>query len=187
MNTPRLCVHGDPAKVGVPVASYKPSRADLTHKVVALPLNSMWLFGVYGTPVGVHDCCLDSYFSISALPPLVYISKLNLLFQGPNQKTKHHSEEKILPNHNYQTLPLPLPPHNTTLTNHSPTMPNGFPAFRFDPTTAPRYIIKTTKSSSDAASCSTDSSQQSKETTKLSKNQYPTEQGMWLLSPLTTE
>lgn len=59
-------------------------------------------------------------------------------------------------------------------------MPNGFPAFRHDPTTAPRYIIKTAKTSSDTASQSTDSSQQSQESAKLLKNQGPTGQGMCL-------
>ncbi|KAF6238058.1 hypothetical protein HO173_003692 [Letharia columbiana] len=54
-------------------------------------------------------------------------------------------------------------------------MPNGFPAFRFDPTTAPRYLVKTAKTSSDTASCYTDSSLESTETAKLSKYQYPTE------------
>ena len=62
-------------------------------------------------------------------------------------------------------------------------MPNGFPAFRHDPTTAPRYIIKTAKTSPDTASTSTGSTQQSTETSKL---QQPTEQGVWLLWPMTT-
>ncbi|CAF9907918.1 hypothetical protein IMSHALPRED_006531 [Imshaugia aleurites] len=55
-------------------------------------------------------------------------------------------------------------------------MPNGFPAFRYDPTTAPRYLVKTnTQTSPVTASRYTDSPQQSTETAKLSKHQYPTE------------
>ncbi|CAF9939341.1 MAG: hypothetical protein ALECFALPRED_008074 [Alectoria fallacina] len=54
-------------------------------------------------------------------------------------------------------------------------MPNGFPAFRHDPTTAPRYLIVTTKASSDTASRYTDSSSENTESIKDSKYQYPTE------------
>ena len=57
-------------------------------------------------------------------------------------------------------------------------MPNGFPAFRHDPTTAPRYLIVTTKASSDTASRYTDSSSENTESIKDSKYQYPTERGM---------
>ncbi|KAL9076968.1 MAG: hypothetical protein Q9161_000601 [Pseudevernia consocians] len=57
-------------------------------------------------------------------------------------------------------------------------MPNGFPAFRFDPTTAPRYLIKTAKTPSDTVSLSTDSSQQSTETAKTSNYQDPTQRAL---------
>ena len=61
-------------------------------------------------------------------------------------------------------------------------MPNGFPAFRYDPTTAPRYIVRTTK---DKASGSTDSSSEqdletSKQSAKQSEYQHPIERGMEL-------
>ena len=59
-------------------------------------------------------------------------------------------------------------------------MPNGFPAFRYDPTTEPRYLIVTRKTPSGAPSPNTNSAQQATEAAKLSENQYPTERGMWL-------
>ena len=57
-------------------------------------------------------------------------------------------------------------------------MPNGFPAFRHDPTKTPRYTVQTANTSSETASRYTDSPQQTSEPAKLSKYQYPTERGM---------
>ena len=56
-------------------------------------------------------------------------------------------------------------------------MPNGFPNFRHDPTTEPRYVIKTNKSASQSQPRYTDSISQPTEGPKLSKYQYPTERG----------
>lgn len=119
--------------------------------------------------------------SISSIDPL-------LCSNTQVQAQSIPKEHEILPSHHYQTLPLqPLPYNNNKQyhPNHSPpteaaTMPNGFPAFRFDPTTAPRYLIVTPKNSSDAAKTSSDSSQQSAENAKQSEYQHPTERGMCL-------
>ncbi|KAL2053616.1 hypothetical protein ABVK25_006269 [Lepraria finkii] len=54
-------------------------------------------------------------------------------------------------------------------------MPNGFPAFRHDPSTAPKYIIRTSNSSSNSHPRYTDSASLPAEGQKLSKYQYPTE------------
>ncbi|KAK0507652.1 hypothetical protein JMJ35_009541 [Cladonia borealis] len=54
-------------------------------------------------------------------------------------------------------------------------MPNGFPNFRHDPNTEPRYVIKTNKTSSQSQPRYTDSISQPTEGPKLSKYQYPTE------------
>ena len=56
-------------------------------------------------------------------------------------------------------------------------MPNGFPNFRHDPNTEPRYVIKTTKTSSQSQPRYTDSISQPTAGPKLSKYQYPTERG----------
>ena len=72
-------------------------------------------------------------------------------------------------------------------------MPLGFPNFRHDPTTQPRYIVRPNPSSSSSSSTSStsttsdpsqqqqryrDSTSKPKEGVKLSKYQYPTERGM---------
>ncbi len=66
-------------------------------------------------------------------------------------------------------------------------MPNGFPAFRHDPTTAPRYIIRSSPSSSDSQPRYQDSASKPAESTKLSKYQYPTERGMHQPSSLASK
>jgi len=58
------------------------------------------------------------------------------------------------------------------------TMPSGFAAFRHDPTTAPRYIDRSSTSTSEQSQRYRDSASGPKEGAKLSKYQYPTERGM---------
>lgn len=101
----------------------------------------------------------------------------------PFQTFRHTSLELlssliINPSVQQTTSTPPIP--QTTLSNphHStPTMPSGFPAFRFDPTAPLPSFQKLKPSTSEQTQRYRDSPTEPKEGVKLSKYQYPTERG----------
>lgn len=145
------------------------------------------LFGINN--VGVETCiycCLDSYSHLCPVSFRVYkrcqSPQLVMFFipryqikktkYSPRSKTYHQTTNHhslVTTGHTTNHSIHPSNPPNT------PTMPNGFPAFRYDPTTAPRYLVVTAKPASDTASRSTDSARQSTESARLLKDRYPTE------------